>query len=325
MKNRELPPPPDPETGVPEPPAAPPFRGLGKADGTANGPGEPRLSPPEGHGPVLAWRNPLWWKDGFRPAITYVLIVPVIFLIVREQGIGWMANYLVWLVMGGFVLLSVLYVRGRSLAAGAEWFRLGGTWVNTYELVSIRVVAYYGFYSLKLEDADGHRISIQTGTIQENRLLWNLVYNGIVHSAHNGRLALDRLTRRILELPVLHTDPPGMTAKPPLRSTLWSLLPLFTIGLLTPVVIGHGARRLHRKGLALSAVAYTLPIPVFVVMAVFLPKTDAAVEWAAAELILGLGGAWLLGGYHAQRLCWRIFAAPRAEQARKRILARRTD
>ncbi|XRQ06176.1 hypothetical protein ACN3XK_58095 [Actinomadura welshii] len=241
-----------------------------------------------------------------------------------DQGIGWMTHYPWWLILGGLALLSVPYMRGRPLAAGAEWFRLGGTWVNTYELISIRLVAYYGFKSLKLEDADGHRISIQTGTIEENRAVWDLVYNGIVHSAHNGRLALDRHTRMMLELPVLHTDPGGMRAKPSLRSTAWSLLPLLSLGLLTPVVVGHGARRLHSKSLALGAAAYALPIPAFVAAAALLPDSDAVVEWVTAVVFLGIMVAWLPGGLHAYRLRWRVFAAPRAEKARERILARRS-
>ena len=323
MRNGDLPPPPDAETGVPAPPAAPPHRGSGAAGRGANGPGGPSLAPPPGQGPVLAWRNPTWWKDGIRPAIMYVLAPLVVIETVYDQGTGWMANPLWWLLLCGIALLSVPFLRGRPLAAGATWFGYGRRWVNTYELVSIRVVAYYGFYSLKLEDADGHRISIQTGTIQENQFLWSLVYNGIVHSAHNGRLALDRLTRTMLELPVLHTDPPGTAAKPRLRSTVWALTPLFTFGLLTPFVVGHGARRLHSRRLALGAVAYALPIPVFLTMAVLLPTTDTIVEWATAAVLLGQGVAWLLGGLHAYRLRWRVFAAPRTEAARKQILTRR--
>lgn len=324
MENRELPPSPDPDTGLPAPPAAPPHRDLGKPGGSDNGPGEPKLAPPEGHGPVLAWHNPLWWKDGFRPAITYVFTILVVFLTVQDQGIGWMTTYWWWLVLAGISLLSVPYFRGRPFAAGAAWFRYGGKWVNTYELVSVRVVTYYGFYSLKLEDADGRRISIQTGTIQRNRPLWNLVYSGIVHSAHTCLLALDRPTRRTLELPVLHTDREGMAAKPRMRSTVWSLLPLFSFGLLTPLVVGHAARRMRCGPLAWGALAYALPVPGFLVAAAFVPSSDAVIEWATAVLVSGLIIAWMPGGLHAYRLRWRLFARPREEAAREQILARRT-
>jgi hypothetical protein len=285
-------------------------------------------SPPEGHGPALAWHHPLWWKDGFRPAITYILTILVVFLTVKEQGIGWMTMYGWWLFLAGISLLSVPWFRGRPFAAGAAWFRNGGVWVNTYELVSIRVVAYYGFYSLKLKDADGRRISIGFGTIRQNRPLWNLVYDGIVHSAHTGRLVLDGLTRSMLGLPVLHTDPEGkapegMAAKPPLRSTVWSLLPLLSFGLLTPLVVGHAARRMRCKRLAWGAVAYTLPVPVFLVAAALVPSSDAALDWETAWLVSGIIIAWMPGGLHAYRLRWRLFARPREETAREQILARR--
>jgi hypothetical protein len=273
---------------------------------------------------VLAWRNPSWWKDGFRPAFSYVFPVLVVVLILKDRGVGWMTIYWWWLILIGISLLSVPYLRGRPFAAGAAWFRIGRTWVNTYELISVQVAAYYGFYSLKMEDADGHRISIQTGTIQQNHPLWDLVYNGIVHSAHSGRLALDRVTRVMLELPVLHADAPNQADRPRLRSTLWSLLPFFTFGLLAPFVVGHAARRLHCRRLALGAIAYALPIPVFLVAAAVVPTSDSGkVEWVTGLLVIGLIVAWLPGGLHAYRLRWRIFARPRAEMARGRILARR--
>lgn len=349
MNDPELPPPPNPDTGQPAPPAAPPYRGVGKSADVDDGPGEPMLAPPKGHGPVLAWHNPTWWKDGFRPALTYIFIILVVFLTLKDRGIGWMTTYRWWLFLVGVSLLSVPYFRGQPFAAGAAWFRNGKKWVNTYELISVRVASYYGFYSLKLEDADGHRISIHTGTIQHNRRLWDLVYNGIVHSTHNGRLALDRLTRVSLELPVLHTDPEErttagsgrqygvggdghpqpppaaeMTANPRWGSTVWSLLPLFSLGLLTPLVVGHAAWRLHSRRLAMGAFAYALPIPTFLVAAAFVPTSDSAVEWATAGVLGGLIIAWLPGGLHAYRSRWRIFARPRAEMAREQILARRT-
>ena len=324
LNDRKLPPRPDPETGLPAPPSAPPYRGRGQAGGSGNGPGEPKLAPPAGHGPVLAWHNPTWWKDGLRPAFSYGFPVLILFLILKDGGVGWMTIYLWWLILIGISLLSVPYLRGRPFAAGAAWFRFGRRWVHTYELISVRVAAYYGFYSLKMEDADGHRISIQTGTIQQNYALWNLVYNGIVHSAYRGGLALDRVTRAMLELPIPHADATNKADRPRLRTAVWSLLPLFTFGLLTPFVVGHDARRLHCRRLALGALAYALPIPAFLVAAAFVPTSDSgAVEWATGLLVIGLIAAWLPGGLHAYRLRWRIFAGPRAEMARKRILARR--
>jgi hypothetical protein len=101
-------------------------------------------------------------------------------------------------------------------------------------------------------------------------------------------------------------------------------LPLFTFGLLTPFVVGHAARRLRCRSLALGTLAYALPIPIFLVAAAFVPSSDSgAIEWATGLLVIGLIVAWLPGGLHAYRLRWRIFARPRAEMARNQILARR--
>ncbi|MFD0856974.1 hypothetical protein ACFQ07_32385 [Actinomadura adrarensis] len=293
MKNHQLPPRPAPDTDT------------------------PKLSPPEGLGPALAWHNPRWWKDGFRPALSYVFTILVVFLTAIEQGIGWMTAPGWWAVLLGISLLSVPYFRGKPFAAGAEWFRYGGKWVRTYELVSIRIAAYYGFTSLKLEDADGRRVSIQTGTVQQNPFLWDLVYKGIVHSTHNSRLPLDGLTRRTLDLPALHTGRPSGL------STIWSLLPLLSFGVLTPVAVAQAARRLHNKGLAWGAAAYALPIPAFLLTAAIASASDTATEWPTAVLVTGLIIAWLPGGLHAYRLRWRIFANPQAEAAREQILSRR--
>jgi hypothetical protein len=128
----------------------------------------------------------------------------------------------------------------------------------------------------------------------------------------------------MLELPVLPVDAATQADRPRMRSTVWSLLPLFTFGLLTPFAVGHAARRLRCRRLALGALAYALPIPAFLVTAAFVPTSDSGVvEWATGLLVIGLIVAWLLGGLHAYRLRWRVFARPRAEMARKQILARK--
>ncbi|GAA0599877.1 hypothetical protein [Actinomadura livida] len=83
-----------------------------------------RWHPPPGHGPALAWQNPRWWKDGFRPAITYVFTALALFLTLVQQGVGWMGVcWWWWLVLVDefpqrLVLLDRAGLDGDAVAVG---------------------------------------------------------------------------------------------------------------------------------------------------------------------------------------------------------------
>lgn len=185
---RGLPPRPDPETGLPRPPHAPSF--IGNRRPTHRDPDrETRLSakpsPPDGQGPVLAW-----YKSSRRGALSagiigVVIIVGALFLI-KGFNVKVFETWWVWLVA---VLAGVgMYFSTKKswCAAGADWFIFQKSWVKSYELVEIKTRFFSNTIYVYLTDADGRKIDAPINIIQSDRLIWDLLYNGIRHSIAKG-------------------------------------------------------------------------------------------------------------------------------------------
>jgi hypothetical protein len=186
-------------TGLPKPPRAP-----GKASSLSEHPARSRVTdpsqapePPAGQGPVLAWYQVtrrfavevgLW---GF--AITGLLLTAR-----AGFSLAWSQYWEIWLgllVIGALVGWTQWKGDGRC-SAGAEWVMGRTHWVRTYELVKVKASLSAGGPVIDMCDADGRRLSIALSLLQEDRMVWDLVYNGILHSViagnaeTNGRLHL---------------------------------------------------------------------------------------------------------------------------------------
>ncbi|MHA6798713.1 hypothetical protein [Bounagaea algeriensis] len=92
-------------------------------------------------------------------------------------------------------------VRGTYLAAGADWFQSRRHWVRTYELTSIKYTTKPGGFSVLLQDGQGGRAGCDLHELQSNPALWDLVYNGILHSVASGEVTANFAARRHLPLP----------------------------------------------------------------------------------------------------------------------------
>jgi len=77
-------------------------------------------------------------------------------------------------------------VKGDWCAAGADWLRYRKSWAKTYELTEIKTRYLGGTTYVYLTDADGHKIDAPLNLIQKDRLMWDLLYNGVRHSIANG-------------------------------------------------------------------------------------------------------------------------------------------
>lgn len=182
-----LPPPPDPYTGEPRPPAAPAqFRGDGGAEKT------PSQVPkaPDGKGPVLEYyresARTVWLSA---PAPIVILLIALI----AYGGLEILTYWPLWILLGGY--LAFLAYKGRSdvLTAGAAWVQFNGEWVRTYELTHIRYRPLGQIeFELVLQDRD-NSVGIPINIIQCNKRLWDYVYLGMRYSANNGA----ELTRAI--------------------------------------------------------------------------------------------------------------------------------
>lgn len=192
----QLPPKPGIKTGIPRPPRAPVDPGSGTGGGEQNERFKP--NPPPGQGPVLEW-----YKGSRRRAILSGIggVVAVAVLATLKSGVDWMSTWWMWLFALAAGPLVASSVRTESCAAGAEWFAVGKSWVRTYELTVVKLKSPTNYRVIQLEDSGGRKVRTKLMTVQENQELWDLVYNGILHSVVNNKAETNALARRAFKLP----------------------------------------------------------------------------------------------------------------------------
>lgn len=211
-----LPPRPDTETGEPFPPPGRGWRGYSGSDQAPefDRDRETRLShkpePPPGRGKVLVWH-----KESKRGKL--VLFVgslallagglSVIRLLNGNSPFDWLPIWQIW----PFLVLVALLITGpvtyTVLSAGADWFQLQAVrfavtrkrgFIKLYELREIEVTTGGVSLYMRLAD-DTHGIDLALNEWQYDRRMWDLVYNGIVHSAAKGA-TVNRNAAGLLEL-----------------------------------------------------------------------------------------------------------------------------
>ncbi|GAB3549123.1 hypothetical protein J2S53_004142 [Actinopolyspora lacussalsi] len=127
--------------------------------------------------------------------------VMFVFFCVRDTGFSWMTTWWLWL----FVVLSplpFLFVgRAIRISAGADWLRYGKTgFVSTYELTTAKITTGGASRYLELTDEHGNSAYAPLHNLQMNRELWDLVYNGILHSVRGNGAETNKLARTFLDL-----------------------------------------------------------------------------------------------------------------------------
>nr|WP_245959023.1 hypothetical protein [Rhodococcus gordoniae] len=199
MNAADLPPMPDSITGEPRPPRAPRiYHGTEYTPLDRN----PRNPPdaPEHLGPVLEWLQPTV-RDRYIGAFLIAAIL-VVYLTVINGDFRWIHWWIMWVIIPGSSLLLFFGKGNHWTAAGATWVQWHDSWVDTYHLTRIRFSADGPSRVLRLKDAHGNKIhSFKISEIQRNPDLWDLVYNGILHSVAFGNCDIDAKTRHILKIP----------------------------------------------------------------------------------------------------------------------------
>ncbi|WP_258347914.1 hypothetical protein [Saccharopolyspora gregorii] len=157
---------------------------------------------PEGEGPLLEWYQA---EDADHTVGGVVLGASiVVFLCILDWGFSWMSTWWLWAFAIWPPIAAYFIGRSEGFSAGAEWFATSRkAHVKLYELTKIKVEYQAGGQSIGIEltDADDRCVGAPLRQLQRNRALWDLVYNGIVHSVHDGsatanQLALDKLQLR---------------------------------------------------------------------------------------------------------------------------------
>lgn len=201
---KDLPPKPDPVTGEPHPPHAPNFRGDESYNrDTQDRRSTRKPSPPPGQSPVLAWRQPSRWvaiRTGFWGLLLVVVLLSLITLPEGHGPFHWMQFWETWLIVAAGVAAATLTFGSDRCSAGSDWLKYRKSWVHTYELTVIMVSYQQGRPALRLTDRDKRVVSVTAATLWENRLIWDLLYNGVRHSVASGA-ALNDAARGLFKLP----------------------------------------------------------------------------------------------------------------------------
>lgn len=180
---------PDPNTGEPRPPRAPVesnWRSYDRAKDL-----KPDL-PPEGKGPALEW-----FADSrqFRWQVSLLAFLVLVIFAVLKDGTHWMQAWWMWLIIVGFSSLFMLGRKNMKMTAGADWLRVKNVWLDTYRLKKVEVTEDTK-PGVRIVLADQrYELDTKILNLQKNRDLWDLVYNGILHSVQNGAKVNGRAVR----------------------------------------------------------------------------------------------------------------------------------
>lgn len=198
-----LPPKPDEQTGEPRPPQAPIAVDWKRREITDRAAHDVPAAP-NGHGPALEWhRDPggSFWVTALLVAGGLVVVFSVV-----TWGFEWVTTWWLWLFFLTGPLLGIRVARSCWYSAGADWYQQGDNFVSTYYLGSVHLRAGL-IDNLELKDRNGNEVNAQLDDIQRNQALWDLVYNGILHSVRNGGAETNDRARLLLELGDTHSDP----------------------------------------------------------------------------------------------------------------------
>ncbi|WP_146770992.1 hypothetical protein [Prauserella muralis] len=197
-------------------------------------------SPPAGMGPVLAWHKK---SRRAKLALFFVslamLVVgfSLICVIAGDSPLVWVSYWPLWLLFVGVSLLITGPFSYTVLSAGADWcqydlYRFGvhrrNHVVNLYALRQINFGSGPTVITLGLAD-DEDNIAMDRTDWQADRRIWDLVYNGILHSVAAGAKVAPQ-ARRLLELdhvPALRYPNGGPRAIPVARLSdvqVWELM-----------------------------------------------------------------------------------------------------
>lgn len=201
----QLPPKPDPYTGQPRPPAAPleegskrrPPEDLDRLEhGQTKVPG-----PPDGQGPMLEW----FYANRTSRVFTGLMLSGLVLLtyVIKDWGFSWVSLWYLWLVAVPWPFLFLWSGRNERHSVGAEWLAVGNkAWIRLYELNKIKITTAAGGMAQKLEitDSNGRGLMSNIGNLQDNPRLWDLVYNGLIHSYHLNNPETNKRARNNLQL-----------------------------------------------------------------------------------------------------------------------------
>jgi hypothetical protein len=154
-----------------------------------------RPEPPPGLGPVLAWHRESRGGKVMNVVVGFILMLVIVAVIslIHGDGLNAFTTWPMWILIVVGTILTTSPFSYLTYAAGADWLMVERVrwgvkkraWVDLYELK--RIDASFGgtTFHLWLFDKDlGFSRSFEE--LQRDRRIWDLVYNGILHSVAGG-------------------------------------------------------------------------------------------------------------------------------------------
>jgi hypothetical protein len=143
--------------------------------------------------------------------IALVVIVGLVILMSSPAGTDLRTDPVPYVIGGAVWAISTatayLIRRTHTVYAGATWAGDNedrDKLVSTYDLTRIKVFGVHGPDTmLQLIGPDGFFLQLPLGLLEGNPQLWNLIYNGLRHSAATCA-QVDAITRDLLHLPKTH-------------------------------------------------------------------------------------------------------------------------
>ncbi|TWE14338.1 hypothetical protein FHX69_6483 [Prauserella muralis] len=121
--------------------------------------------------------------------------------IVKDWGFSWVGNIWLWLIAAPWPFVFLLIGRTGRTSAGADWVGIGkDTFIKTYELTTVKVFVDGAAHVIDMADRHGASARVKVFDLQQNHKLWDLVYNGILHSVHVGGAETNKRARDYLLL-----------------------------------------------------------------------------------------------------------------------------
>ncbi|QGK69125.1 hypothetical protein GIY23_05870 [Allosaccharopolyspora coralli] len=139
---------------------------------------------PEDRGPALE----LHIQDK-RAVLLGALIVVGIIIVgasLQRGGFEWMSDPIMLGIVAVAGIIMAASGWGVRLTAGNDWLHVKRKWVDTHRLKSVHLYGVVLGWTLVLEDAEQRKVRVYIGTLEANRELWALVYNGLAHSVSAG-------------------------------------------------------------------------------------------------------------------------------------------
>lgn len=129
-----------------------------------------------------------------------LFVFGVLCFTVPSLGFEWLTSWWAMCIVVGLPLLQYHKVLGDRVLAGARWVQQRDKWVSTYELARIRSTTVGLYRAMNIKDIHGNNFILVLHDAQMNPQLWDLVYNGILHSVTHGDCDISNAARRILKV-----------------------------------------------------------------------------------------------------------------------------